>query len=299
VKTGPAPLTHEEHLLLNEMISSLFGITFPEHKRAVLESRLRPRLLALHLPRYIDYYLHLQCDTDGERDLLAELVTNNETFFFRETHQFDGLFEEALEGLKKNPAVPGTLRMLCAGCSSGEEPYTLGLWARQHFVRWAGTELAIDAFDIDSARLEMARRAEYGRSSLRSTTSEQVERLFTPVEGADPRIERWALKPAFRSGVRFSRGNILDLPTWRSPLLYDVVFCRNVLIYFSEPALHTAVRHFAQVLRPGGLLFLGSSESIIGMSDRFETVRLARSIVYRRVAAGAAAGMISRVGRGG
>ena len=120
MKTGPSPLTQEEHLLLNELISTQFGITFPEHKRSVLESRLRPRLAALHLPRYYDYYLHLQCDTDGERSRLAELVTNNETFFFRETHQFDALFEEAVDELKESAAAPGTLRVLCAGSPHAE-----------------------------------------------------------------------------------------------------------------------------------------------------------------------------------
>ncbi len=310
MKSGPSPLTQEEHLLLNEVISAQFGITFPEHKRTVLESRLRPRLVALHLPRYYDYYLHLQCDTDGERARLAELVTNNETFFFRETHQFDSLFEEAVDELKAGAAAPGTLRLLCAGCSSGEEPYSLALWSRQHFVRWAGTELAIDAFDLDASRVEMARRAEYGRGSLRSATPEQIERHFTQATPPAPPValsglaagtgggvsaaaapavylagatERWTLKPPYRTGVRFSWGNILDPATYRAAVPYDAVFCRNVLIYFAEPALHAAVRHFAQVLRPGGLLFLGASESIIGLSDQFETVRLSRSIAYRKV----------------
>jgi chemotaxis protein methyltransferase CheR len=308
MKTGPAPLTQEEHLLLNELVSAQFGITFPEHKRAVLESRLRPRLVALHLPRYYDYYLHLQCDTDGERSRLAELVTNNETFFFRETHQFDSLFEEAADELKAGAAAPGTLRILCAGCSSGEEPYTLALWSRQHFVRWAGTELVIDAFDLDASRVEMARRAEYGRSSLRSATPEQVDKLFAPVPQPAPAYpyaagaaaggvstaavspllslaanDRWTLRPAYRTGVRFAWGNILAPDTYRPAVQYDALFCRNVLIYFAEPALHAAVRHFAQMLRPGGLLFLGASESIIGLSDQFETVRLSRSIAYRKV----------------
>jgi chemotaxis protein methyltransferase CheR len=284
----PAAMTEEEYLLLNELISGRFGITFPEHKRELLESRLRPRLQALHLHRYLDYYLQLVCDGDGELLYLAQLVTNNETFFFRETHQFAALFDAALDDLKERAAVPGSLRLLSAGCSSGEEPYTLGIFARQSFVRLAGTTVVIDAFDIDSSRIEMAKRAEYQRTSLRALAPEQIERYFQPL-ATDPALgpalgpERWALKPAYRTGVHFAGGNILDLPSFGHQPPYDAVFCRNVLIYFTEPALHAAVAHFARVLRPGGILFLGAAESIIGLSDQFETLRLRDTIAYRKV----------------
>jgi chemotaxis protein methyltransferase CheR len=278
-------MTEEEHLLLNELISERFGIHFPEHKRELLESRLRPRLQALRLPRYLDYYLQLVCDGEGEREYLAQLVTNNETFFFRETHQFEALLDAALDELRQSAAVPGALRLLSAGCSSGEEPYTLGIFARQSFVRLAGTAVSIDAFDVDASRIEMAERAEYARTSLRALTPEQIERYFNPLPTAsshgDP--ERWSLKTAYRGGIRFAGGNILDFASFGNGPLYDAVFCRNVLIYFAEPALHLAISHFARVLRPGGLLFLGAAESIIGLSDRFETLRLRGTIAYRKV----------------
>ena len=282
MKTTP-PLTQEEYLLFNELISAQFGISYPEHKREVLEMRLRPRLQTLRLDRYLDYYLLIQCDPRLERERLAELVTNNETFFFRETHQFDALFEDGVELLRRSSDDPSSLRLLCAGCSSGEEPYTLAIYARQNFVRLAGTNVSIDAFDVDTSRIEMARRAEYGRSSLRATTPEQVQRYFS-VNGTNG-TGHVTLKPLFRNGVHFAWGNILDLPSFRPRVPYDAVFCRNVLIYFSEPGLHRAIRHFAEVLRPGGLLFLGHSESIIGLSDQFETVRLSHAIAYRKVGA--------------
>lgn len=273
-----APMTQEEHLLLNELISDQFGIHFPEYKRDLLEARLRPRVQALRLGRYLDYYLQLRCDGDGERTRLAELVTNNETYFFREAHQFEALFELALPELRPGLARPGTLRLLSAGCSSGEEPYTMSILARQHGVRLAGSAVEIDAFDLDSRRVELARRAEYGAASLRSLAPEQVRRWFTALGE-----ERFALQPLFRAGVRFARANLLDYPSFAPALPYDAVFCRNVLIYFSEPALHRALEHFARLLRPGGLLFLGHAESIIGLSDRFETTLLGKTLAYRRV----------------
>jgi chemotaxis protein methyltransferase CheR len=267
-------MTQEEYLLLNELISQEFGLSFPEHKREMLETRLRGRLQALHLPRFLDYYLQLQSDRNGERKRLAELVTNNETYFFREIQQFEALFAEAA----RTPGNGRPLRVLSAGCSSGEEPYTLAILGRQNAVRLGGRPVEVDAFDLDSARIEMARRGEYGRSSLRSLTAQQIESYFVPA-GRD----QWSLRSPLRQGVRFAWGNIQKPRTFPPAAPYDVVFCRNVLIYFSEAALRNAVRHFAAVLREGGLLFLGVAESIIGLSEQFETLRLSGTIAYRRV----------------
>jgi chemotaxis protein methyltransferase CheR len=265
-------MTQDSYLLLNELISERLGIEFPEHRKEVLEARLRPHIESLRLPGFWEYYLHLRADTNGERHRLAELVTNNETFFFRETRQLDCFLAEAVPALK--PAG-GTARVLCAGCSSGEEPYTLAILAGELSPL---TPLAVDAFDVDLRRVEAARRAEYGPGSLRGLSPGQVERYFEALGG-----DRWSLREPFRGGVRFAWGNIVDLATFPAGALYDAVFCRNVLIYFSPQTLLRAVRHFAQVLRPGGLLFLGAAESIIGLSDRFETVRFSGTIAYRRI----------------
>jgi chemotaxis protein methyltransferase CheR len=291
VQPATPELTVEEYLLLNELITGQLGVCFPEHKRELLASRLRPRLQALRLHRYHDYYLQLAGelllagiparvphDFDGERARLAELVTNHESYFFREMDQVGHLFDLALADLKAAPATPGMLRVLCAGCASGEEAYTLALSARQRFTGMAGSTLTIDAFDVDATRVEMARQAVYGAGALRNTPPELRERYFTR-RGE----ERWELKPPYRTGVRFYWGNIVALDTFAPAVPYDAVFCRNVLIYFSEPALHLAAEHFAEVLRPGGLLLVGACESLIGVSSRFETVRLGSSIAYRKL----------------
>ena len=268
------PLSSEEHRLLNELISSRFGISFPDEKRASLESKLKPRLRALRLHRFLDYYLLLQYDFSSEADALTQLVTNNETYFFREIYQFEALFESGLE-LIGRPAPGRALNVLCAGCSSGEEPYSLSIFSREHLP---GNGLRIDAFDLDGARLEKAGAATYGAHSLRAASEEQIRSYFVR-SGAD----QYELVPRYREKVRFSRGNILDIDTWPAKTGYDVVFCRNVLIYFSEEAVHRAIDHFAQALKPGGLLLLGHAESIIGVSPHFDAVRLKRCIAYRRV----------------
>lgn len=272
------PIAPEEYQLLNEFISARFGVHFPEGKQAVLATRLRPRLQALGLNRYMDYYLMLQYRLDSEQEHLARLVTNNETYFFRETTQFEALLEEAAEKLLAEATVSGSLRILCAGCSSGEEPYTLNIFAKTRPLALAGARLSIDAFDIDALRLATATDGIYGPSSLRATSEEQIHRFFAR------HGDQFSLRDRYRQDVNFSLGNILEPSSYRAGAPYDVLFCRNVFIYFAEEALRRALKNFASVLRPGGVLFLGHAESIIGISDDFETVRLARCIAYQRKA---------------
>ena len=267
-------MTAEEHRLLDEFVSGLFGLHFPEDKKDILAARLEPRLQALHLHRYLDYYLMLQYDASEETERLARLISNNETYFFREIRQFEALFEDGIDHLSTS-APNDEIRVLCAGCSSGEEPYTLAIYAKEHGAKLFGHTFSIDAFDIDHSCLEAGRSALYRKRSLRAASEGQIRDHFAR------NGDEYELLPQYRKQVTFSHGNILDLPTYPGRG-YDVIFCRNVLIYFSEPALRQAIENFAAALRPGGLLFLGHSESIIGMSPSFETIRLSRCIAYER-----------------
>lgn len=265
-------LTSAEHLLLNELIETRFGLSFGEEKRALLEGRLRPRLLSLGLRKFIDYYLLLKFDFESEATQLAHLLTNNESYFFRETYQFESLFADGPELLAGNGSP--AWKILCAGCSSGEEAFTLNIFARES----GRIDTTVDAFDLDTDRVRTALQAQFGRSSLRALDESAVNEIFRPQVG-----DLHELRPRFREGTSFTAGNILNLRTYPTQGPYDVLFCRNVLIYFSERALLTAIQNFAEMLRPGGLLFLGHSESIIGLTDLFETVRLSSCIAYRKV----------------
>jgi len=277
----PAKMTEEEYHLFNELLSDSYGLNFPESKKGILESRLKPRLEALQLSQYMDYYYLLQFNANGAKEIenLANLVTNNETYFFRELHQFESLFNQAIHDLKKTCTSANAIRVLVAGCSSGEEPYTINIYAKENQFRFWGYSLEIDAFDIDRDALRLANKAEYTERSLRFMDEEKIKQYFKTNDK-----KRYILKEMYRQGITFDWGNILKLETYHKSFLYDVVFCRNVMIYFSEHALHKAVENFAQCLRPGGLLFLGHSESIIGVSKSFEAIRVGNSIIYERVA---------------
>ncbi len=272
-----ASLTLEELALYNELFAKKFGLHFPEHKLEILESRLLPRLHANGVQRFMDYYLLLQYDLARELDPLTRAITNNESYFFRETAQFEALGSSQLDELCEGGSRSGRLRFLSAGCSSGEEPYTLNIYARGYPAALRTEALSIDGMDIDNERLDMARRAVYRPTSLRALTPEQTTRYFA---GHD--TEGFELRPSFRRGVRFIYGNILDLSSFTSSEPYDVVFCRNVLIYFSESALKAAIENFAEIVRPGGMLFLGHSESIIGLTKAFQAERFGSCIAYRR-----------------
>ncbi len=274
---GIAPLTPEELALFNEFLSSRFGLVFPEHKREILASRLEPRLRVHHVHRYIDYYLLLQYDLERELDPLTRAVTNNESYFFREKAQLESLQGERVAELLAG-GTPGELRILSAGCSSGEEPYSINAQVRGSALGLLASNLRIDGIDIDSERLEMARRATYRQHSLRTLSQDQIERYF--IRRQD---EVFELRKTYRRGVRFASGNIIDPRICAGAVRYDVIFCRNVLIYFSEPALKTAIDNFTRLLRLGGLLFLGHSESIIGLTPAFQVERLDQCIAYRRV----------------
>ncbi len=279
LQTEKIEMTKEEYELINEFVTKHFGITFPEHKKMIFESRLRPRLQALRLQTYMDYYLRLQFDPKAELSMLAVQLTNNESYFFREIKQFDSLFGPIFNELKASAPYPGPLRFLCAGCSSGEEPYTLRIYSMENQRKHRGELPQISAIDLDPQRLAMAQVAEYGLRSMRSLNEQQIARYFSRVSP-----ERFLLNAEYRQGIDFSLANILDLATFRKTLPYDAIFCRNVLIYFSDEAFHKTITNFARCLRPGGLLFLGHSETIIGQSRHFEPVRLDSCLAYRRLA---------------
>ncbi|MEM1177695.1 MAG: protein-glutamate O-methyltransferase CheR [Acidobacteriota bacterium] len=271
----PTPsLSLEELALFNELLSSHFGLHFPEHKREILESRLLPRLRANHLQRFLDYYLLLQYDYDREINALTSAITNNESYFFRETSQFECLSGQVLAELRRGNE--GRIRFLSAGCSSGEEPYTLNIFLLERLPEASTVMHRIDAIDLDHDRLDLAQQGLYRHSALRTLDDAQKKRYF--IEHGP---ESYELKEHYRRGVNFRPGNILKLGTAVSGP-YDVVFCRNVLIYFSEPSLKQAIENFAKIVRPGGLLFLGHSESIIGLTHSFQAERLGTCIAYRR-----------------
>jgi chemotaxis protein methyltransferase CheR len=268
--------------LLSDLIQTRFGLIFDGSRRDILETRLRLRMRELRLESLREYYLHLRFHPDREAEItrLACLITNNETYFFRETNQFDILIRHVLPPLR--PSLKGRpLKILCAGCSSGEEAYSLVIALQNASFETAGITWEIDAHDVDAEQIARARNAVYDQSSLRACDSDTRRRYFTPVEG------RFQLKERHRQGVRFFETNLVAPTNVLGGGVYDVILCRNMLIYFAPSAFTSVIDLFAQSLRPGGYLMLGHSESLLDRKTPFAPVLLEGGVVYRKLPAAA------------
>jgi chemotaxis protein methyltransferase CheR len=262
--------------LLSDLVQEHFGLSFAGVRRDILASRVRPRLSALRLGSLLDYYHYLRThpQRDGELEQLARHLTNNETYFFREPHHFDIVVRHVIPPLM--PALRARpLRALSVGCSSGEEPYTLAIALHDSGLELRGLTWEIDACDLNRDRLARAREASYEGGALRACSDEALRRCF------DERNGRRVLKERFRRNVQFFEVNLATAAVVGRPP-YDVVLCRNLLIYFDEAGFDRAVQVLARVVAPGGYLLLGHSESLIDRTDDFMPVWLEGAMVYRK-----------------
>jgi chemotaxis protein methyltransferase CheR len=248
------------------------GIHFKAEKATMLTARLSRRLRQLGLESFSAYRQHLQkSDGDGrERRLLINCITTNKTEFFREAHHFAYLREELFPRLLARAAAggPRRLRIWSAGCSTGEEPYSLAITLREHFSH-PGWQIGIVASDIDTQVLATAAAGVYPEERLGPLPEEVRRRHFQRGRGDSAGL--WRARPELKQLIEFRRIN-LNEEGWPTRERFDAIFCRNVIIYFDRPTQIRLFERFAQQLDPGGVLFLGHSESLIGINDRFTLI---------------------------
>jgi chemotaxis protein methyltransferase CheR len=271
-----------EWKLLLDLLEERFGLAFDGVRREFLASRLLPRVEALGLRALAEYHRYLLVHPERERELtqLRRVVTNNETYFFREPAQLTALADEVFLRHMRTHARP--LRVLSAGCSSGEEAYSIAIMlARASAARGSlQGSFVVDGIDLNPARIEHAQLAAYDEPSLRACDTRTRQRYFAQVSAG-----RWELRARHRAGVRFLEANLAARTQEWNPELagpYDAIFCRNVLIYFSERGLHRAVSRLLERMAPRGYLFLGHSESLVHRRRDVVPVRLGDVIVYAR-----------------
>lgn len=264
--------------LLVDLIEAKFGLSFEGSRSDILKSRLRSRLQDLQLKSIHEYYLYLRLHPDREVEFtrLTSLITNNETYFFREAHQFDILVRHVLPPLM--PALKARpFKILCAGCSSGEEAYSIVIALQNAGL--AGLTWEIDAHDMNPDRIARARSAIYEESSLRTCDRPVRQRYFHEVTGG------YQLKERHRKGVRFFGTNLVAGTSTLGSGLYDAILCRNMLIYFGEEAINGLIALFARLLRRGGYLLLGHAESLIDRHTPFVAVSVEGGVIYRKAPA--------------
>ena len=280
----PRPVLHEATFrLLRELFHGRFGLWFHDDLRFLMELRLWPRLALHGLRGFEAYHRFLRLDPRGPPELLdaAEVMTTNETYFFREPDQLRAFEQGVLPAIQRERAGERRLRLLSAGCSTGEEVYTLAalLLGSGRFEGW---DLEVYGVDLSRRCLARGQAGAYGDHAFRSPEGKALRRWFHLQEG------RWVVDDALRRLVHFGAANLLDgegLP----PPAFDVILCRNVLLYFDPPARRRVLRHLHDRLGDGGWLLLGHAETLLQLSADFELVHLDRELVFRkpRAAAGA------------
>lgn len=273
-----AELSPRQFAALSEFITSTCGIQLAPPKRVMLQSRLRRRLRALDLPD-LDSYCQLAFQP-GSAELreLIDAVTTNKTDFFREADHFDHLVEHVLPriGTDLGAGTSRRLRAWSAGCSTGEEPYTLAMVLAEHARNEPGFAYSILATDICTSVLDHARRAIYDEARVQPVPADMRDRYLLRSKDRDEPTVR--IVPELRARVEFRRVNFLDQELGvEGPV--DLIFCRNVFIYFDRATQEAILRKFCRLLAPGGFLFLGHSESITGMQLPLSTVR---PTIFRR-----------------
>ncbi len=271
-------ITDAEWKLLSDFIEAQFGLRFQTSRKEILTNRLKTRIDHLRLHSFSQYYRYLLLHPDRATEYveLSKTITNNETYFFRENQQIEILTSKILDELK--PLIAShPLRILSAACSSGEEAYSLAIALHNAKLEETGYSFEIDACDINPRCIAKAKNAVYGKNSLRICDEQTIQRYFNKISEKD-----YALKKKYRRNVRFFEANLAAEKENLEFKSYDVIFCRNVLIYFSERAFHRALSLFARCLKPGRYLFLGHAESLIDKRKDFEPVCLEKTIIYRR-----------------
>jgi len=283
---APPAMTDEQFRLIRDLVNGYCGIYFDDDAKYLVQRRLAPRLDALGLSDFTDYYRHLRFapGRQGELEEIVDRLTTNETYFFRERYQLDAFRLEVLPALHRARPRGRRLSIWSAGCSTGEEPYTIAMLVLETglFHDW---EVRVFGNDISRRALAAARRGVYGRSSFRQTEERYLRRWFRPVEG------RHQVKDEVKALVSFGQINLLSDGALGLVHEVDVVFCRNVLIYFDHASRRRVVAAFHRKLVPGGWLLLGHTESLVQLSTAFELVHLRHDMVYRRPCAAGAPGL--------
>ena len=264
-------LTPSQFHQLSTFIYQQVGIKMPEVKKTMLESRLQKRLRALSMENFNDYVTYLFSKEGQSKELIhmLDVITTNKTDFFREPAHFEHLTQIVIPEFNRKVNYKPLL-IWSAGCSTGEEPYTLAMVLENEVNAGIIPSYKIHATDISTNVLEKAIEAIYNLDKI-STLPMDIKRKYF-LKNKDLNSKTVRIIPELRSRISFERFNFMD-ETYYSSELYDVIFCRNVIIYFDNQTQEKVIQKLCTRLKPGGFLFLGHSESITNMSVPLKNVK--------------------------
>lgn len=276
----PAKMKDKEFQQFSSFIYGQVGIQLPQTKKSMLEARLQKRLKTLAIDTFEEYrrYVFSPEGQRAERVHLIDVVTTNKTDFFREPDHFKHLTQKALPEImqRRGERLAEPIRIWSAGCSSGEEPYTLAMVLAEFAAEHRDFRFSILASDVSSRILETAKTAIYPEERTNCIAMPIKKKYFHRSKDRSRSLVR--VCPELRSRVVFRSINFMDADLGVAEKM-EIIFCRNVLIYFDKSTQQNLIRKFYQQLRPGGYLFLGHSETLQGIDVDFTTVG---STVYQK-----------------
>ncbi len=266
-------LSDAEFNHLRTLVHAKTGISLSQAKRELVYGRLVRRLRALRLETFAEYIALVENEHPEEMQEFINAITTNLTSFYREPHHFEYLAGTVIPELVKANAATRRIRIWCSACSTGEEPYTIAMTLRETESLWAGYDVKVLATDLDTNCVAHARRGVYSTERVRDLPRATQARWF--LDGGDGQSVR--VKPELQGLISFGQLNLMDPWPIKGPL--DVIFCRNVVIYFDKDAQRRLFDRMAELQRQEATLFLGHSETLFKVSTRYELIG---RTVYKR-----------------
>jgi chemotaxis protein methyltransferase CheR len=267
---------NEDFEALRKLVKEITGINLSDQKRELVYGRLARRLRVLHLRTFAEYRDLLASDGGREIGEFCNAITTNLTSFFRESHHFEYLRDQVLQPMVPNRTASRRVRIWSAGCSTGEEAYSLAITVIESIPDLRTWDVKILATDLDSDVLAKAQRGIYAAERVRALGPQRLSRFFTERRGGREGAT-FEVKPELTSLITFKQLNLMHPLPMKGPL--DAIFCRNVVIYFDKDTQRELFSRIAQLQRPGNLLFLGHSESLFKVSESYTPIG---KTVYRR-----------------
>jgi chemotaxis protein methyltransferase CheR len=274
----PVPgITDEDFLKFKEYFYRRTGISFEPSKRYFVDKRLVERIEATDTGNFRGYFAFLRFQASGEElQQLTNLMTVNETYFLREEYQFRCLVDSILPEVVRQRTDADAIRIWCIPSSSGEEPYSIAMYLLEHWSDINEQDVQIISSDIDTSILRRARAGRYSARSVHNLPAFWLKKYFEEVE------DEYQLCDDLRQSVEFTRVNLSDPSDTLAYRNFDVIFCRNLLIYFDDASRETAAETFYEALNPGGYVCLGHSESMSRISSLFKVRKFPEAIVYQK-----------------
>ncbi len=252
---------------IRDLVKQHAGITLTEAKKDMVYSRLSRRLRHLGITSFSEYCRLVEDEASGELVNFTNSITTNLTAFFREQHHFDYLANTLLPRLRKEKAGSRRLRIWSAGCSTGEEPYSLAMTVLENLPAHEHWDVKILATDLDSNVLETAQRGIYTMDRIKGISNQRLKRWFLKGRHNKDAVR---VNPELQELISFRQLNLLRPWPFRGP--FDFIFCRNVVIYFDKPTQKILFERYADMLELNSHLFIGHSESLFKVTDRFKLI---------------------------